>query len=110
MAVLPALQKAIVDVTHYAEQDLELKYQTSQFFVTVINSGLNQSPSIQRETEASQIVDAIARQIVDKPEFKGVLSIHIDYVARSVGGSHTDLVDGIDFRKNPAGRFVHHTT
>ena len=110
MAVLPALKKAINDATHYGEKDIELKYQARQFFVTVINSGLNKSPPVQRETEASQIVDAIARQIVDKPEFKGVLGIHVDYVARNAGGSRTDVVDGIDFRKNPAGRFIHHTT
>jgi hypothetical protein len=110
MAVLPSVKKAILDATRYAEKDVELKFQTSQFFVTVINSGVNKSPPLQRETEASKIVVAIAGQIADKPDFKGVLGIHIDYVARSADGSHTDLVDGIDFRKDPAGRFVHHTT
>lgn len=110
MAVLPALKKAITDATHYGEKEIELKYQTSQFFVTVVNSGLNKSPPARREAEAAKIVDAVARQIVGKPEFKGVLGIHIDYVTRDTDGSHTAVVDGIDFRKDPAGHFVHHTT
>ena len=110
MAVLPAVKRTIVDVTRYAEADLTLKFQANQFFVTVINSALNKSPSLQREGEASKMVTAIVRAIAGKPEFQSVLGIHIDYVARSADGSHTDVVDAIDFRKDPAGRFVHHTT
>jgi hypothetical protein len=42
--------------------------------------------------------------------FAGILGIHIDYAARSKDGSHSDILDSIDFRKGPDGSFAHHTT
>ncbi len=44
------------------------------------------------------------------PAFAAVLGIHIDYIGRGADGTHTDIVDAIDFRKGPAGSFEHHTT
>lgn len=107
---IPLVKKGILDATSYAENDVELVMQDSQFTVTVINSGLNKLSSREREMEASKIVSAITQVIANKPEFKSILGVHINYVARTLGSGHTDPVDGIDFRKDPAGNFVHHTT
>jgi hypothetical protein len=55
-------------------------------------------------------VATIARTIAEKPEFKGIQAIHIDYVKREAGSGHTQTVDGIDFRRDPDGIFRHHIT
>ena len=110
MADLPSVRKAIVDATGYAEKNLELNWQANQFMVTIVNSGLNKATPRQREAEASKIVSAITTAIAGKMQFAKTLGMHIDYISRDTVSGHSDIIDGIDFRKDPTGHFVHHIT
>ena len=58
--------------------------------------------------KAARIAAVLSKAIAAKPEFKRLQAYHIDYVTNS--GDHDDahFVDGIDFRKNPEGKFLHH--
>jgi hypothetical protein len=109
-AKLPAIKGAVLSATRYPDNAVDLTLKENQFWVTVVNSDLNAAPPHQRELQASQIVAVITKAIRHDPAFAKTLGIHIDYVARSTQGGHADIVDSIDFRKGPAGNFMHHTT
>ena len=100
----------MVDATGYDAAAIELTATKVQFVVTIVNSKLIGGPSYQRENEARRIATTIARNVADKPEFRAIQAIHIDYVRRESGSGHTETIDGIDFRKDPQGNFQHHVT
>jgi hypothetical protein len=109
----PSLNVVKTDVlaaTGYDDRTVELTATEVQLVVTIVNSKLISRPAIERENEAKRIVARIARSIADKPEFKGIQAIHVDYVKREAGGDHSETVDGIDFRRDPDGNFRHHIT
>ncbi len=107
---LPLVKNEILASTSYRGDDLDLAIKDNQIVVTVINSSLNNASSGARETEASTIVAAITKAISNRPEFGIILGVHINYIARVSGSSHTEMVDGIDYRKDPSGNFIHHTS
>jgi len=107
---LNAVKSAVLAATGYDSGAVELTATNVQLVVTIVNSKLNGSPAAERENEATRIASTIAGIITDKPEFKGIQGIHVDYVKREVDGSHTQRIDGIDFRKDPQGNFQHHIT
>ncbi len=109
-AALPGIKLAILKATGYADAALTVALKADQFWVTIVNSPLNQATARQREAQAAQIAGAIADKVRQDPAFAAVLGIHIDYVARGADGSHSEIIDAIDFRKGPAGSFEHHTT
>ncbi len=108
-AALPEIKLAVLKATGYADAGVTWSVEANQFWVTVVNSPLNQATVRQREEQASGIVAAIVERIKQDPVLVGVIGIHVDYVARSAAG-RIDVVDGIDFRKGPGGTFEHHTT
>ena len=110
IADLPVVKKEILDTTRYDEANLDVVIKDNQFVVTIINSKLNEAPSTERNSEASIIVSAITKAIYSRPEFGSIIGIHVDYVTRAPGANHFHTNDGIDFRKDPAGNFVHHIT
>ena len=105
---LNAVKKAVVDATGYDAAAIELTATKMQFVVTIVNSKLIGRPSYQRENEARRIATTIASSVADKPEFREIQAIHVDYLRRESG--HTETIDGIDFRKDPQGNFQHHVT
>ena len=107
---LPAIKSAILKTTGYADAAVTLALKANQFWVTVENSPLNDGTARQREAQAARIAGAIADKVKGDTVFAGILGIHIDYAARSGDGSHSDILDSIDFRKGPDGTFAHHTT
>ena len=107
---LNEVKRAVVDATGYDGAAIELSATKVQFVVTIVNSKLISRPSYQRENEARRIASTIARSVADKPEFKGIQAIHVDYVKRESGSGRTETIDGIDFRKDPQGNFQHHIT
>jgi hypothetical protein len=107
---LPVVKKEILNSTQYSDGDIDVVIKNNHFVVTVINSKLNKASSSERESEAATIVSAIEKTIASRPEFGTILGIHINYVAKDSGTNHSNTVDGIDFRKDPAGNFVHHKT
>lgn len=107
---LPAIKSAILRSTGYADATVTLTLTANQFWVTIENSPLNDGTARQREAQAVWIAGTIADEVKGDTAFAGVLGIHIDYAARSKDGSHSDILDSIDFRKRPDGTFTHHTT
>jgi hypothetical protein len=107
---LPAIKGAILKTTGYADATVTLALKANQFWVTVENSPLNDGTARQREAQAARIASAIATHVKGDAAFAGILGIHIDYAARSRDGSHSDILDSIDFRKGPDGAFTHHIT
>ena len=109
-AVLPAIKSTILRSTGYADTTVTLGLRDNQFWVTIENSRLNDSTARQREAQAARIAGAISNKVKGDSTFAGILGIHVDYVARTKDGSHTDILDSIDFRKGPDRSFTHHTT
>ncbi len=107
---LAAIKSAILKSTGYADATVTLALRANQFWVTIENSPLNDGTARQREAQAARIAGAIADKVKGDTAFAGILGIHIDYAARSKDGSHSDILDSIDFRKGPDGAFAHHTT
>ena len=110
-APLNEVKSAILARSGYDANSIELQATPASLIVTVVNSRLaDQTRPAAREDEAIVIVRAIADSIADRSEFKGIQAIHIDYVKRKPGDTHSQTVDGIDFIKNQRGIFVHHIT
>jgi hypothetical protein len=107
---LNAVKSGVLAATGYDGGAVELTATKVQFVVTIVNSKLIDRSAAERENEATRIASTIASIIADKSEFKGIQGIHVDYVKREVDGSHTQRIDGIDFRKDPQGNFQHHIT
>lgn len=105
-ASLSGLTKGALEVIGPENGTVTVTGGTYQLVVTVLNSKLK--TPLEREAEAAKIAAALSKAIAAKPEFKRLQAFHIDYVTNS--GDHDDahFVDGIDFRKNPEGKFVHH--
>src|SRR5690349_6140459 len=101
------IQHVIATASGYSANTIEVKTEPVQIIVTIVNSELNGSliTHRERETEATQIVDAFAGLLG-----KTILTVHIDYVSRQPGSQHTDIVDAIDFRRNSVGKFEIHRT
>ena len=107
---LDAVKSAVLATTGYDGQAVDLTATKVQFVVTIVNSKLIDRPAAERENEATRIASTIASIISDKPEFKGIQGIHVDYVKREADSGQTQSIDGIDFRKDPQGNFQHHIT
>lgn len=105
-ASLPGLTKSVIEVVGSENGTVSVTSGTYQLVVTVLNSTLK--TPLEREAEAARIAAVLSKAIAAKPEFKRLQAYHIDYVTNS--GDHDDahFVDGIDFRKNPEGKFLHH--
>ena len=98
---------AVTAATGYDASKLEVAAPGAQIMVKVINSPLAGRPAIEREGEAQRIASAISASIAGKPEFSGLLGIHVDYVTRNSDGGER-VIDGVDFRKDSVGAFVPH--
>ncbi len=83
---------------------------TTKKMVTVerINSNMNGSSHGGRDNEAIVIGPIVAQAIADKPQFKSVVVIRVQYVDRT--SSKDRIVDTIEFRKDAGGNFQFHQT
>lgn len=105
------VKSAVLAATGYDAASMEIATTGASVIVTVVNSKLAETAqSAGREEEARKIVRAIADSTVDKPEFTGLHAIHIDYVKRESGSTGSQLIDSIDYLRNPRGIFEHHIT
>ena len=77
--------------------------------VVRVNSTMNASTHQGRNDEAGAIAAAISGEFTRKGvQYSQIQSISVDYVERVGTPAHDSLVDRIDFRKNPAGKFLLH--
>ncbi len=83
---------------------------TTEKAVTVerINSNMNGSSHGGRDNEAIVIGPIVSQAIADKPEFKSVVAIRVQYVHRT--SSKDRIVDTIEFRRDAGGNFQFHQT
>ena len=107
-SAVPGLRRAAADAAGYKLTDVVAKASPHLINITIVNSKLNNAGTLERKNEASVISTAVARTIADKPEFADIMMIHVDYVKRK--GTHDDVIQGLDFSKNPAGGFSPHIT
>lgn len=105
---VPGLRRAVADAAEYKLTDIAAKVSAHLITITVVNSRLNAAGSLDRKNEASVISTAVARVIMNKPEFADIMMIHVDYVKRQ--GNHDEIIQGHDFNRNPAGGFSPHIT
>jgi hypothetical protein len=63
-----------------------------------------------RNSEALTIGPIVSQAIADKPGFKSVVVIRVQYLRRSSRGAKDEIVDTIEFRKDAAGKFQFHET
>jgi hypothetical protein len=110
MASVETLKTAVLEATAYEASAVKLTASKIRLIVTIVNSMLNDATGTQRDEEATLIVSTITRYMADKPEFKGIQAMHIDYVRQKPGTTQTDVIDGIDFRKGMNGIFQKHIT
>jgi hypothetical protein len=103
---LPDVKAAILHATAYAANAVNLRGRESQLTVTLTNSiaGSRQ----EHDKDATSVVAAIAKSIEGNAAFRPLQAIHIDYVMLSEAHSDTQLVDAIDFRRDPVGNFAPH--
>lgn len=101
----PDLVAEVAKATAYPASEVQVTAGAYQLVVTLLNSKLA-SPS-DRQEEAAKIAAAISKAIASKPQFKLVQAFHIDYINLTADRFGAHMVDAIDFRKNPAGSFVH---
>jgi hypothetical protein len=109
-AALDAVKSAVLKETGYDRTAVEVTATKVQFVLTITNSQLNDRRHADRDLEATHIVSAIVRAMSDKPEFKSIQAVHVDYVRRESGRGQPELVDGIDFRRSANGTFQRHVT
>lgn len=85
---------------------------TQKNAVTVerINSNMNDTSHGARNSEAMTIGPFVSQAIADKPGFKSVVVIRVQYLRRSSPGAKDEIVDTIEFRKDAAGKFQFHET
>ena len=88
-ASLAGIKQAIVADTGYDVGAIELTASTIQVVVTVVNSKLTGASGMEREAEAGRIVAAITRTIAGNKDFRTVQAIHVDYVSREQGSTHS---------------------
>ena len=71
---------------------------------------MNGSSQGARNNEVIVIGPIVSQAIADKPEFKGVIVIRIQYLRQPSPGSKAEVVDTIEFRKDASGKFQFHET
>ena len=74
----------------------------------LVNSKFNEGTAAGRENEAAAIEPIVSKEIARTPQFKGIVTIHVQYVRTTIG--RTRVVDSIEFRKDASGAFRHHIT
>ena len=92
-------------VTGYEADFVNVTMLTSQVTIQIVNSKLLQQDHAARDAEAAKISAATARVVEAAGSAGSIQAIHIDYVTKDATAA-SKIVDAIDFRKNPDGKFL----
>ena len=108
-AVVTEIQTSIVRAI--GAQDKTVEVSVSDKFLTVAraNSNINQATHGGRDNEAIAIASIVSKAIADKPEFKNIIAIRVQYLIRE-GSVDSKVIDTVEFRKDQNGVFQHHRT
>jgi hypothetical protein len=78
--------------------------------ITRVNSNMNNATHGGRDNEATAISGVASKAIAGKPEFNAIISLRVQYLAREAGDKTGKVIDMIEFRADPSGKFQFHKT
>ena len=99
------LQKAVVDATGYGRDAVEVTVAGAQVIVNITDPRLLGADHSARDAEAAKVSGSLAGALGSGAAAAAIQAIHVNYV-----DSNKKIVDGIDFRRNPEGRFLKDVT
>ena len=109
-ATLDGTRDAIIRTIGAEKDTVAIVTTTKTVTVERINSNMNGTSHGARNNEAIVIGPIMSQAIADKPEFKAVVVIRVQYLRRSSPGSKAEVVDTVEFRKDASGKFQFHET
>jgi hypothetical protein len=109
-ATLDGARDAIIRTIGAEKDTVAIVTTAKTATVERINSNMNGSSHGARNNEATVIGPIMSQAIADKPEFKAVVVIRVQYLRRSSPGSKAEVVDTVEFRKDASGKFQFHET
>lgn len=108
-ALLTDVKQSIARVIGAESGTVEIHVTNRIFTVRLVNSKFNEGTPAGRENEAAAIEPIVSKEIASTPQFKGIVTIYVQYVRRGTAG-RIRVVDSIEFRKDSSGAFRHHIT
>ena len=109
-ASLQSIRATVTQAIGAEDATVEVSITSNVLTVARVNSSLNQTSHSNRDSEASRIAPIVSKAIADKPEFKSIHTIRVLYLARPKPDGAAKAIDTVDFRKDPSGVFLFHTT
>ena len=109
-ALLQSIRASVTQAIGAEDATVEVSITGNVLTVARVNSSLNQTSHGNRDSEASRIAPIVSKAIADKPEFKNIHTIRVLYLVRSKPDGAAKAIDTVDFRKDPSGVFLFHTT
>lgn len=109
-AALADIQKSVIRTIGAQENTVEVVVAGSILTITRINSNMNDATHGARDNEATAIADVVSKTMIGKPEFNSIISLRVQYLAREAGDKTGKVIDMIEFREDPSGKFQFHKT
>lgn len=109
-AVLSDVQKSVIRTIGAQENTVEAAVMGNILIITRVNSNMNNATHGGRDNEATAIADVVSKAIAGKPEFSAIISLRVQYLAREAGDKTGKVIDTIEFRADPSGKFQFHKT
>lgn len=107
---LESLRTSIVQAIGAQDNSVETAIKGNILTVSRVNSTLNEATHGARNSEATAIGTVVAKALADKPEYKHIHTLRIQYVRQASPGARRKTLDTVDFRKDPSGTFQMHMT
>jgi hypothetical protein len=108
--VLGNIQAAIVTTVGAEGQSVKVTSGGTVLIVARVNSNMNDATHEGRNNEAKAIAALVAKGIGSELQFRKIMSIRVDYLARSGPTMKSKTIDSVEFRKDPDGAFGLHQT
>jgi hypothetical protein len=109
LSSLADIRSSIIRAIGAQDQTVEVGTTVTIFTVSCVNSNMNASTHAGRDNEATAIASIVSKAISEKPELSKLIVIRVQYVARAAPGG-MEVIDAVEFRKNPSGVFEFHRT
>jgi hypothetical protein len=109
-ALIERLKNSIIKTVGAQEKTVEVMISGNILTVARINSNLNGSSHGARSNEAKAIASVVIKGISDRPDLKNLHTIRVQYLTRPGSASKGNVLDTVDFRKDPNGVFQFHET
>jgi hypothetical protein len=106
--ILESIQASVIRAIGAEEGTVEMATTPNIVSVMRINSNMNGSTHEGRNSEAREIASKVVTEIKDKPDFKEISTIRVDYSERSSSTDESKVIDSVEFRRRPDGTFEFH--